>query len=362
MNAGYKKLWSIVLLLTTFFFIQGCSDDDPEPVDPGTHGFFIVNEGGYPNDNSSISFYNSETDKITEDVFFSINGRKLGVQAQSMTVFEDKGYIMVQGSAKIEVIDANTYKSIATITEEIESPRYFLGVSATKGYVSDWGANGVTGTVKVIDLSTNTVTKTIATGKGANRMLKVGNAVYVTNAGGWGNDNTVKIIDTNTDAVTATITVGDNPNSIQLDAAGNIWVASSGAIAYDENWNIDEENSTKGSLSKITPDNTESLRLEVASVTSGGAGNLSVSPDGKTLYYTFNGGVYSLSNTATALPTTALVTKSYYGLVVDPASGNLIGTLAPNFSSAGTIEVLTPSGSVVDTHTAGIGPNGVAFK
>jgi YVTN family beta-propeller protein len=361
MNLSSGKLF-MLLSVVTIVFVQSCNDDDPAPVKPGTDGFFIVNEGGFPNENASISFYDRETGEVTNDIFSAVNGRALGLQAQSMTVVEDKAYIMVQGTGKIEVINADDYTSIATITDDIGSPRYLVAISSAKAYVSDWGVDGVTGTVKVLDLATNQVTKTIATGQGANRMLKAGNVVYVTNSGGYGYDNTVKVIDTNSDAVTATITVGDNPNSIQRDAAGNIWIASSGAVAYNPDWSIDEANSTKGSISKIASDNTESLRMEVNSVTYGGAGNLAISPEGQTLYYTFNGAVYSVSNTATTLPTSPFLEKSYYGFTVDPFNGNLIGALAPNFSSAGSIEVMDANGAVLNTHTVGIGPNGVAFK
>lgn len=360
MNFNYRKLL-MLLSLFAILFVQSCSDD-PDPIKPGADGFFVVNEGGFGNGNTSISFYDRDTDQMTNDVFTAKNSRPLGDQAQSMTVFEGKGYIIVQGSGKIEVIDAGDYSSLGTITDGLESPRYLVAITSDKAYVSDWGIDGVSGSVKVIDLNSNTVTQSIETGKGANRMLKVGNTVYVTNAGGYGKDNTVSVIDTNADAVTATITVGDNPNSIQRDHSGNIWVASSGAVAYNEDWSIDEANSTKGTISKITSDNTEAFRLEVSSLTYGGAGNLSISPDGKTLYYTHKGAVYSIRSSDTSLPSSPFVSKAYYGLSVNPFNGNIIGTLAPNFSSAGSIEVLDASGNVIDTHSVGIAPNGIAFK
>lgn len=350
----------VLLLSFSMLFVQSCSDDS-EIKKPGTEGFFIVNEGGWGNGNTSVSFYDSETDQVTNDLFAAVNERPLGDQAQSLTVFNDKAYIVVQGSGKVEVIDAKTYTSMATIIEGIESPRYFIGVSSKKGYISDWGTDGESGTVKVIDLSTNKVTGSIATGKGSNRMLKVGNLVYVTNNGGYGTDNTVKVIDTNTDAVTATITVGDNPNSIQRDNSGNLWVTSSGNTVYNEDWSIDEVNSSKGSISKID-NNVETLRLTFSVVSYGGPGNLSISPDGKTLYYLYNNALYSISSTATTLPTTPLVDKNYYGLAVNPSNGNIVGTLAPNFSSAGSIDVLDASGSLIKSYTVGIGPNSCAFK
>ncbi|MEZ4972737.1 MAG: hypothetical protein R2820_05475 [Cyclobacteriaceae bacterium] len=359
MNINCRKLLVIVSLLAALL-IQSCSDD-AAVVKPGEEGFFILNEGGFPNENASLSFYDREINQVTNNMFATANGRQLGIQAQSLTVFEGKAYIIVQGSAKIEVIDADDYSSIATITDEIDNPRYFIGISSAKGYVSDWGADGLTGTIKVIDLTTNEVTKSIPTGQGANKMLKINNLVYVTNNGGYGYDNTVKIIDSNTDAITETITVGDNPNSILSDADGNLWVSSSGAIAYNDDWSVDEANSTKGAISKITS-NAEVLRLEMAAVSYGGAGGLSISPDGKTLYYQFEGNIFSMSTASTSLPTSAFASNFYYGFSVDPFSGNVIGTVAPNFSSAGSIEVMDKDGSLIDTFTVGIGPNGCYFK
>lgn len=358
-KSNFLKKFATLTVMAVMVFIQSCTND-PDPIIPGESGFFIVNEGAWGNSNTSLSYYDRKTDEVINDLIFNID-HPLGDQSQSMTVFEGKGYIVVQNSSKIEVIDVNTFTYVTSITEGLPSPRYFVGISSTKAYASDWGVDGVTGTVKVIDLTTNKVTKTISTGSGANQMLKVGNQVYVANSGGYGKDNTVKVIDTDTDAVVKTITTGDNPNSLQLDKDGNIWVASSGAAVYNEDWSVDEENSTKGSISKINSSNEEVLRLTVDYIYTSPS-NLSISPDGSTLYYTYNSGVYSLSTSATSLPTTAFKNKSYYGLAVDPFNGNIIGCYTPNFSSAGSIDVYDASGSLVKTSAVGIGPNGCAFK
>jgi YVTN family beta-propeller protein len=355
---NFIKSLGVLVVLAAMIFIQACSDD-PNPIKPGESGFFIVNEGAWGNSNTSLSYYDRKTDVVTNDLIFNIN-HPLGDQSQSMTVFEGKGYIVVQNSSKVEVINVNTFTWLTTISEGLPSPRYFLSVSSTKAYVSDWGADGLTGTVKVIDLSTYRVTKTIPTGSGANQMVKVGNQVYVTNSGGYGKDNTVKVIDTNSDAVVATITTGDNPNSIQVDNDGNIWVASSGATVYNDDWSVDEENSTKGSISKINSSNTEVLRLSVDNIFSSPK-NLNISTDGTILYYLYDGGIYSLSTSATSLPTTAFKEKSYYGLAVDPFNDNVMGCYAPNFSSAGSIDVYDEAGTLLGTKTVGIGPNGFAF-
>jgi YVTN family beta-propeller protein len=357
MNINYLKKFLRLSAIAAVVLLQSC-DDDPAPiVKPGQDGFFIVNEGTFGKSNTSLSYYDRSKDAVTNNVF-DIKGD----QTQSMTVFEGKGYIVVQNSSKIEVIDATSFSSVARITKGIQSPRYFIGVSSTKGYVSDWGLDGV-GKVKIIDLTTLKVTDSITTGSGTNRFLKVGNRVYVANAGGYGNDNTVVVIDATTDDIIKTIKVGDNPNSLQVDKNGNVWVGSSGATVYTPDYSaIDEAKSTKGSLSKLATDDTEALRLTVDAFTYSSLGQLSINGDGDQLYYNYNGAIYSMNISATELPKTAFINKSYYGFGIDPYNGDLIGGAAPNFSSAGSIDIYTSAGTLKKSYNVGIAPNGYAFK
>lgn len=364
MNSIFKfpfRTVLMVIVLTTSAFLQSCNNDDPEPVVAGKNGFFILNEGTFNANNASLSYYDREANAVTNYVFKTKNRVDLGDQGQSMTIFENKGYIVVQNDNKIEIINPDDFSSLGTITD-LPSPRYFLGISSTKAYVSDWGADGLTGTIQVIDLSTNEVTKAISTGQGANKMIKVNNLVYVVNAGGYGKDNTVKVIDSNTDAVTTTITVGDNPNSIVRDASGNIWVTSGGHTAYNPDWSVDEANSTKATLSKITG-TTEAFRLETTALTYPSMGNLSISQDGTTIYYTYNSAVYKMSTTATSLPTAPFKDKNYYSLAIDPFTGNVLGGEAPNFTSAGNLDIInSETGEIIETFGVGISPIGYAFK
>lgn len=351
-----------LLLLCLLIAIQACENDPTPEIPLGSAGYFVVNEGGFGNSNTSISFYDRDKDVMTNDVFAAKNGRALGDQAQSVTVFEGNAYIVVQHSAKVEVINADDFSSVKTISDGIESPRYFLGISSTKGYLSDWGADGVTGTVKVIDLGTYTVTKTIATGKGANQMLLKDGKVYVANSGGFDNDNTISIIDTSTDAITSTITVGDNPNSIQFDKDGNLWVVSAGKFVYNEDYSVDEVHSTKSTISKVT-NGTEASRFSIDGIIYPGAAHLSINKAGDKLYYLFGGAVYSISTSATAAPANPLVgDKYFYGLAVDPFNDDVLACEAPDFSSAGKVYVYRANGLVFKSYNVGIAPNGIGFK
>lgn len=352
------KLWII-----SVFILAACSSDDSVSIPIGTEGFFIVNEGGFGNGNTSLSFYDRETKTVANNIFASVNGA-LGDQAQSMTIFNNVGYIVVQNSDKIEVINVDTYESLGTIDSDLPSPRYFLGYSATKGYVSDWGTDGVTGTVKVIDLSTNTVTKTIATGQGANELLLLNDKLYVANSGGFGRDNTISVINTTTDEVESTITVSDNPNSLVADADGNIWIGTRGHTAFDPNtFAVIESESTPPAILKIDAAGTVLLNLPYQAVGfSSTIKKVDLNQAGDKLYYLYASQIYELSTSATTLPSTAFSDKFYYGLSVDPIDGSVLAFEAPNFSSDGNMDIYDASGDLQSSFVVGIGPNGAIFK
>lgn len=363
MNSIKHLLMSTLIVFTGLFY--SCDETEEQEVQFALgSGFFIVNEGAFQGENASLSYFDYSNNTLTNDVFYSVNNRDLGDQAQSMSRHNGYGYIIVQNSAKIEVIDLTDGISTATIdsNDGIVSPRYFVGVSDTKGYVSDWGADGVSGTVKVIDLATNSITKTIDNvGQGSNRMIIVGTNLLVANAGGWGSDNTVTVIDTTTDEIVSSITVGDNPNSIALDNAGNIWVASSGKTIYNADWSVDTENSTAPSISKISSDLTVDFTIDSEDITYN-AGNIQLSEDGSELLFSYADGIYSLSTVATATSFFELFLEtSLYGFSVNPNNGNIIVCQAPDFSSAGNMIRYTSAGVLIDEHVAGIGPNGAGF-
>ncbi|MFT7198266.1 MAG: YVTN family beta-propeller protein [Marinoscillum sp.] len=362
MNKHFNHFFISILIAGSAFFTS-CQDEDPTPVTPqvGAEGYFIVNEGAWGAGNASLSFFDRNTGSVSNDLFYNANNKRaLGDQAQSMAIHDTLGYIVVQNSGKIEVIDISNYKSVATIDEEIESPRYFIGYSATKGYVSDWGSDGVSGSVKVVDLTTFNVTKTISTGQGANQLLLDGDQLYVVNGGGWGRDNSLVIINTTTDEIAEEIEVGDNPNSLQIDAAGNIWVLTSGHSQYDENFALVEAESTKGALVKLDASGEVELTFPFESFSS--PKGLKINKDGNTLYYNYSGAIYQMETTETILPTVAFVDKSFYGFAIDPFDGSIIGCEAPDFSTSGNMLIYSNAGVLTSTIKVGIAPNSCTFK
>jgi hypothetical protein len=355
-----------VFFLTTFLFgtvLIGCKKDDPEP-DPTTpsatttydNGVFVTNEGPFGSGTGTLSFIGRSNNAVYNDIFEAKNSFPLGNIVQSMSIHNAKGYIVVNNSGKVEIVDGSTMATAGTISG-FTFPRYFFGIDNSKAFVTEWGVGGLAGSVKVVDLATKTITATIATGKGAENMVRVGNKVFVACGGGYDNDSVLTVIDALTNIVDTTILVGPNPTNLQVDANGNVWVLCKGK--QNSTWTALEQT---GKLVRIngTTFSTE-LSMSFSSTTSQPS-NLVVNAAKTNLYYNYSGKLYSHAITSTSLNSTALINRSFYALGIDPVNDQFYGSDAVDFSSNGKVIRYTSAGVVVDSITVGVIPGNFYFK
>lgn len=364
-----KITQKIILSLLIALSIVSCKKEENQNNNSDTFmesgSAIVVNEGNFGSSNGSVSFVNRNgvtTNFIYEN---ANNGINLGDVIQSYTTVGTKGIICVNNSFKIEIVDARTFKYIATIvdttaTQNTSYVRYALGINDTKAYVTN---GNYAGEVEVIDLNTNTITKSINVGKGPEQLALVGNNAYVCNSGGFDVDSTVSVINTATDVVTSTINVGDIPTKIVRDAQNNVWVLCAGQSDYS-NYPI----INKLSPSKLVRINTSTNTVD-RSFTLINAGNLSyvvnlaIGNNGRTIYYSVSDKIFALDITSGSLPTSAIISgRSFYGLAASPYNNQIWGLYAPNFTSSGYVFRYSSSGSLIDSLKVGIGPNGAYFN
>ena len=357
-----KMNFKLLLLITIpAISLTSCSKDNKKDfkVDYFTNGVYVVNEGSYGAGNSSVSYLNLQDGTMSNDVFAISNGFPLGDVAQSMTILNNKGYIVVNNSQKIEVVDLNNMLSIATITG-FQSPRYFIS-SNNKGYVSDWFDNNI----KVIDLSTNTITNTIPTGNGPEQMVINSNKLFVVNVGGFGTDNTVTVIDLVSETVLTTVTVGVNPNSICTDANGKIWVLCSGSTGPDFTGGTADD--IAGSLWKVNSSN-QTIETSLPMGQFEHPVKLTKNGAGTDLYFLNGSDAYTgkVCKTSISNPSVSglvpLVDRLFYGLGVHPVYGTIYGGFVPGFTQNGHIFRYELSGNLIDSMEVGIAPNFFVFK
>jgi len=305
---------TLLALSIGLIFTSCTSDDNPVDVIKGDYdnGLLIVNEGNFFQGNASVSYVSNDYSIVENNIFDNVNSRLLGDTAQSMAFSEGLAYIVVNVSQKIEVVDRYTFESIATIDTELVNPRY-MAFANGKGYVTDWGDGGSTtdDVVAVINLSTNTVESSISVGEGPEQILAKDGKLYVSHKGGWSTNNIISVIDTATNAV-QTVLVNDVPDEMIFNQAGELVVLCEGATQYDANWNLTGH--TDGSIVRINVSNNSTVSTLIFNDDK--YPSLMAYKDGK-LYYQAGSKIYSLTDTATSLPTESIINDSFYGMAVN---------------------------------------------
>ena len=300
------------------------------------NGVYIINEGNFQFGNASVSYYDVDTKTLKEDIYKTANSIALGDVAQSMAVLNNKAYIVVNNSSKIEVVNAQTFVSVATIAG-LPSPRYFLAVNNAKAYVSDYKANAIS----IVDLNTNTKTGSIPCTGFTEEMAMAHGKVFVTNAF----RDKVYVINSSTDLITDSITVGYGSSSIQQDKNGKLWVLCVG----------DQTNIIDATLYRINPLNN-SVEMYFTFPVAEYPSKLKMNGTNDTMYF-LNSGVYQMPISASSLPSSPFITqgsKSFYALGVDPASGVIYVADAIDYVQKSSVYRYTSQGVLLNTFKAGI--------
>ena len=344
-NRTLTSKWSSIIIIALLISIIGCNPEETVTTGSYEKGIIIVNEGLFRTGTAEIT--HSLNNETTQNVFSQTNNRPLGDIAQSMAYYDNKYYIVVNNSNKIEVVDME-FVSVAAF-ENIIQPRYIQFTNG-KGYVSSWD-NG--GEVYVIDPTTGAVLKKIATDLGSEKMLIHDGMLYVANCGGWESTNTLSVINTNTDAVEATLEVGINPMDIVLDNHHNIWILLAGK--YNASWT---EIAGAG-LVKIDPQSNQILETIGFEASSDAANSLCTS--GQTLFYIYNGGINEMSVDASVAPSAPIIPGQFYKLYLN--SSKLYACYAGDYTSAGKVLIYNQTEQIpTDSIQTGVIPTYVLFR
>lgn len=336
------KLKNLYLgIIASAFLFASCSNDDDNndaPLGAYDNGVLILNEGNFGTPNASVSFVSNDLNTFQNDIFKLVNTPMvLGDVAQSMSFSNEKAFIVVNNSNEVEVVNRYTFKSLGTITEKLQNPRYSV-VLNDKLYVT----NSISKAVTVYDAKTFAYIASIPLNKTAERIVAANGKLYVTNAA-YGSGTDVTVINPASNTVSKTITLANGINSIE-EKNGSVYVLSG--------------TSTKNTLSKINTSTDTATSFEATATKSA----LNMDIDGDKIYYTQATEVYAINLTATAFSDKALFSvkdsswSTFYGFgVID---GKIYSGDANAFTSDGTVTVYSSTGTVLKTLTAGKGPNG----
>ncbi len=189
-----------------FLSLSSCirlSDLPSEIIPPSIlngNGVFIINEGNFRLGNGSLSFYSYDSVKIINDIFSKVNNRILGDVPNSMKIFGNYAYIIVNNSGKIEVVDKNTFKSVKTITGLV-SPRNIAFVDSRKAYVTSMYSDSIA----IIDLNENSISGFINIRRTSDAIEVTGQKAFVAE---WIGGKEVMVINTVNNKVIDSTEVG----------------------------------------------------------------------------------------------------------------------------------------------------------
>lgn len=335
-------------------------EKNPEPEGVYSSGIFVVNEGIYGQTSGTVSYYNPDSAKLLQNIFRLSNDRDLGNVLQSMYFHNDKVYLVVNNSNKIEIANAHDFKEIAQITN-LEQPRYFLPIDADRALVTQWGFDLLSGSLALIDLNTNTLIQQISSGigKGPENMLLNNGKVFICNVGGLESDNFISVLNLQTMQVEDTIITDDAPNSMQIAPNGNIWIACSGKAVYASYPVIDTVNSTYGSLLELDP-STGNIINRIVFQKGKGATRLILGNSSGQMFFLYDNAICRLNTTSSQY--SLLTSGSFYGIGAKNGDDAIYASVNSGIQSAKVYRIRSADAVRTDSFSAGIFANAILFK
>jgi hypothetical protein len=340
------------------FVLASCHKDKKvlPAATPVTDGLYVLNQGIFNDNNSTLSFYDYTSKQVTPDIFTTANGRGLGDTGNDIEIYGSKMYIVVNVSSTIEVVDAKTAKSIKQI-------KMFNGATAREPrdivfYKNNAFITSYDGTVAVMDTAALTVSQYITVGPNPEQLAIANGKLYVANSGGLNYpavDSTVSVISLSSLTVTKTIKVIADPVSVVADSFGNVYVLSLGV--------------TNGSTT-INPGMTI-INSATDAVTSQPAVNLGfnipIAVQGNLVYYATSDNKIAVYNALTQAAaqvnfiTDGTTITTPYAIAADATTGEVFVTDAKDYSSNGTLYAFDKTGKLEYSVTVGINPGRIAL-
>jgi YVTN family beta-propeller protein len=344
-----------VFSLSVFLMLTGCKEIPdggvmPPPVPALSAGIMVLNEGGFNQNNSSLTYFKFSDSTATTDFFQTQTGRALGDVGNDIQRVGNKLYVLVNVSSKIEVLDARTGNAIRTIPirdslNRARQPRT-MAFSGNKLFVSNFD-----GTVSVIDTASLQIVGSVRVGRNPDGMTIQNGRLYVTNSGGLdltGNfDTTVSVINPATLIEERRIPVPLNPTAAAADGFGDVYILSQGNYSTIPP-RVVVINTATNQIKATLPFGATDIKI---------VGNLA--------YLISGNRVMTMNVQADTVVNSDFIPSSnftaLYGLDVDTQTGNIYCTDALNFTTTGNVICFGSDGRRRFQFRAGLNPKRMVF-
>ncbi|NMM49500.1 YncE family protein [Marinigracilibium pacificum] len=343
------RLKSMLLALVVALIAISCDENEPTAPIDAEKGFLILSEGAFGSGNASLSYFSYADSSIENDVFYNTNNFDLGDQAQGLTSYDDKVFITVQNSAKVEVINSGDFTSVTTIDTLLLKPRYtFAGSEGV--FITDW-VDGYNGNIKKYDAVTYEFVDSVSTGSGPAKPSLVNGKIWVPNGGGYSTDSTISIYDTDLNFVKE-IESGINPLFVIEDKSGDIWVMCKG-----KSW--PESDTRKSSVFKY--DDQGNFIEKIDGIDGQYFNSLAYDQANDKIYLGTSSGIHVLDTQSGNLTQDKISVSGVYGLGFDTVNNWILVAVSTGFTTNGEVHIFNSDGSFVKKATVGIGPNGFLY-
>lgn len=241
----FTKLASILLLGA---LAASCSEDPQTPpavgetvegatkADGGGYtGFYLLNQGNMGSNKATLDYFDYATCTYTRNVYAEANptvAMELGDVGNDLLISDGLLFIVVNGSHKVEILDAYTAKRVAKV--DVNSPRQ-IAVSGDMAYVTSFvGGDGDNGSVVAFSIKDFTLKGSVSVGIMPEGIAARDGKLYVANSGDYQNpdySNYISVI--NAKSLETEYNIGSpiNMQHIGFDAFGNLWASSRGNYA-----------------------------------------------------------------------------------------------------------------------------------
>lgn len=347
-----KRFFYLPALIALFFsMFVSCTDDDNSKPLPNNERVrvLIANQGQFTKGTASLSaiMYDGS---VQNDLFSRANGRTLGDIAQALNVIDDKIFVSLNNSNKIEVMSKTDYKSLGTILfDQAVSPHYIVQISDSEAAVSNLKSS----VIYIINTKTFQITGTMTLkGRSSKQMVVAENKLFV--AAG----SQIDVIDLFTRQWVTTIdqnAMATADTKLVLDNAGKVWALSSkGLFCINPKDNKVEKN----------------LPLPAGMSLSSFGARLDISPSKDTLYlnaYLGDGeGIVAVPVNAEAIPATLLFNykggiTQLYCMSVSPQGTIFIADAVDYSAQRGYIYEFDLAGKELNKQKVGIYPGYIYF-
>lgn len=221
----------IVLLLVTVhtLFFVACSNIATQPEQATAYtgsfddGIIILDEGNFMTPNAKVNYLSKDLHTLITDIYSSQNNNNvLGDVLQHIGFYQNKAFLVVNNSNIIKVVNRFTFQEIATITENLQQPRY-IAFSNNKIFVT----NTISKNVTVYNATTLAyITSINLDNVTPEKILSVNNKIYVMKSY-FGSGNQIAVINPVTHQVETNITLSIGLNSMVASADNSFLYALS---------------------------------------------------------------------------------------------------------------------------------------